>query len=160
MYTTGQKSLLCLSPWVSHVVDVRYGWVKSSLWWNSGTPGNDPPLHSFKDLPIFDNYTLFFHFVVLFRDKISLCRPGWSWIQGDLSASASGVLTLKACITTTALFYFFYFIFVFIKASFLSIAHPVLDQADSRLSHLPASASWVQGVKVYTTSLVVIDFFF
>ena len=35
----------------------------------------------------------------------SSCRPGWSWTHRDLPTSASRVLGLKACATTTQLYH-------------------------------------------------------
>jgi hypothetical protein len=44
---------------------------------------------------------IFITFIIIFKDKISLCSSGWPWIH-DLPASTSQVLGLQVCTITTS----------------------------------------------------------
>jgi hypothetical protein len=63
------------------------------------------------------NWRFYYRFCFVFRDRVSLCNPGYSGYSGTHSegqaglelrnppASASQVLGLKACATTALLYY-------------------------------------------------------
>ena len=66
------------------------------------------------------------------------CRPGWPQTHKDSPASASWVLGLKACTTTTWLYLFLLFIFVKLYICLCSPSLPLLSSSTpSQGSHAP-----------------------
>jgi hypothetical protein len=112
----------------------------------------------------------FFFFFLVFRDRVSLCSPGYPGTHSvdqiglelrNPPASASRVLGLKTCTAMpgsflfVCLFGFFLFLFFRDRVSLYSPGCPrthFVDQAGLELRNPPASASRVLGLKACATT--------